>query len=111
MSTQLVASGIRLALGRHEHLPTILRGWRLPLALAMVPVAVGLAWQWSWLTAIGVVPVVLSVAPCAAMCGLGLCGSKLLGGSCKSSSTVGNSPPTVPRLASQTDTPETTIRN
>ena len=33
----------------------------------------GGALGWPWLVAIGVAPVLLSVAPCAAMCALGLC--------------------------------------
>ena len=42
-------------------------------AAALGVIAVAAAWQWSWLVAIGAVPLLLSVAPCAAMCGLGLC--------------------------------------
>ena len=33
----------------------------------------GLALNWGWLTAIGVAPILLAVAPCAIMCALGLC--------------------------------------
>jgi hypothetical protein len=33
----------------------------------------GFAWQWSWLVAIGVAPLLISAAPCLAMCALGLC--------------------------------------
>lgn len=40
------------------------------------------AWQWSWLVAIGVAPLLLSVAPCAAMCGLGLCMHRMGGRTC-----------------------------
>jgi hypothetical protein len=36
-------------------------------------IAVGLALNWSWLVAVGAAPLVLSLAPCAAMCALGLC--------------------------------------
>jgi hypothetical protein len=36
-------------------------------------VAIGLALNWSWLVAVGAAPLVLSFAPCAAMCALGLC--------------------------------------
>ena len=36
-------------------------------------VAVGLAVNWSWLVAVGAAPLILSLAPCAAMCALGLC--------------------------------------
>ena len=41
--------------------------------LAVTLLAAGLASQWTWLVAIGVAPVLLSVAPCAAMCALGAC--------------------------------------
>ena len=34
--------------------------------------AVGLVWQWSWLVAIGIAPLLLSAAPCVAMCALGV---------------------------------------
>jgi len=36
-------------------------------------VAIGLALGWNWLTAIGVAPIILSLAPCAAMFALGTC--------------------------------------
>ncbi len=36
-------------------------------------VATGLALNWSWLVAAGIAPTVLSLAPCAVMCALGLC--------------------------------------
>jgi hypothetical protein len=45
-------------------------------------IAVAAAWHWSWLVAIGVAPLLLSVAPCAAMCGLGLCMHRMGGRSC-----------------------------
>jgi hypothetical protein len=93
-------------------LAAILRDRRAWLLFGTVPIAAGLAWQWSWLTAIGLAPVLLSVAPCLAMCALGLCSAGMLaGGSCKSSSNqIGSSPETT-RLAAPNDSPETTIRN
>tara|TARA_R110002012_G_scaffold313726_1_gene525586 strand:+ start:9602 stop:9799 length:198 start_codon:yes stop_codon:yes gene_type:complete len=33
----------------------------------------GAALNWDWLTAVGAAPLILSLAPCAAMCALGLC--------------------------------------
>jgi hypothetical protein len=63
----------------------IARLGRSRLAIGVVGlgvIAVAAAWQWSWLVAIGVAPVLLSVAPCAAMCGLGLCMHRIGGGSC-----------------------------
>jgi hypothetical protein len=41
--------------------------------LALALLAAGFAWQWSWLVAIGVAPLLISTAPCLAMCALGLC--------------------------------------
>jgi hypothetical protein len=41
--------------------------------LGLALISGGLAWQWSWLVAIGVAPLLLSAAPCVAMCALGLC--------------------------------------
>lgn len=48
----------------------IRRGWTL-VALAIVGTSMAL--NWGWLTAIGAAPLILSFAPCAAMCALGLC--------------------------------------
>jgi hypothetical protein len=50
-----------------------------------------MALNWGWLTAIGLAPVLVSLAPCAVMCGLGLC---MKGGSGKgcSKSPEGASP-------------------
>lgn len=39
-------------------------------------VIVGLALGWNWLSAIGVAPVILSLAPCAVMCAVGACAMK-----------------------------------
>ena len=63
---------------------------RSRLALAAVAVgviALATAWQWSWLVAIGVAPLLLSVAPCAAMCALGLCMPRICGGSSASATS------------------------
>jgi NADH:ubiquinone oxidoreductase subunit K len=55
-------------------------------AVALGVIAVAAAWQWSWLVAIGVAPLLLTVAPCAAMCGLGLCMRRMAGRSCAANS-------------------------
>ncbi|HUZ73793.1 MAG TPA: hypothetical protein VMU87_12475 [Stellaceae bacterium] len=47
-------------------------------------VAAGLALGWNWLGAIGVAPFIIALAPCAAMCALGLCMNKMGGKSCSS---------------------------
>ena len=47
---------------------------------ALALISGGLAWQWSWLVAIGVAPLLLSAAPCVAMCALGLCMHRMCSG-------------------------------
>ena len=46
--------------------------WGL-LAAGIFVLTMGAAFNWSWLVAAGVAPVLLSLAPCAIMCALGLC--------------------------------------
>ncbi len=58
---------LRLPLGR--------RGLMLS---AMALIGAGLFLNWGWLTAVGAAPLILALAPCAVMCGLGLC---MMGGS------------------------------
>jgi len=50
-----------------------LRGRRAYIAAAMVVGGGGLALGWGWLAAVGVLPILLAVLPCAAMCAIGLC--------------------------------------
>lgn len=66
------------------------RVWmRLPLGrrglvlAALSVTAAGVVLNWGWLTAVGLAPLIVAAAPCAAMCALGLC---MTGGS-KSCST------------------------
>jgi hypothetical protein len=42
--------------------------WGL-LAAGILALTIGAAFNWSWLVAAGVAPVILSLAPCAIMCG------------------------------------------
>ena len=61
-----------------------LRGWR---GLTVFVAAIGLATiglSWSWLVAIGIAPLLLAFAPCAAMCAIGLCASRMGARSCAS---------------------------
>src|SRR5260221_8511250 len=55
----------------------VLRSWigdRRVLAVAgLAIVGTGLALGWNWLAAVGVAPLLVSAAPCIAMCALGLC--------------------------------------
>lgn len=71
MGTTLPASpmplSVRLIIGRVGRNRLLLGGVALPL------IAAGFIWQWSWLVAVGVAPLLLSAAPCVAMCALGLC--------------------------------------
>lgn len=43
------------------------------VALASVGVAAGVYFGWSWFVTAGLAPIILALAPCAAMCALGLC--------------------------------------
>jgi hypothetical protein len=62
-----------------------LGGRRGVILLAVAALGAGAALNWGWLVAIGVAPILLSLAPCAAMCALGLCMSKMGGKSCSPS--------------------------
>jgi hypothetical protein len=63
-----------------------LRGRNGVIAVIMLAVVIGAVLNWSWLVAVGIAPLLLAVLPCAVMCGLGLCMSKMVGGSCSASS-------------------------
>lgn len=58
---------------------TCVAGFRMPLGrrglviTAMAVIGAGMALNWGWLTAIGVAPLILSLAPCAVMCATGYC--------------------------------------
>ncbi len=43
------------------------------LAAAALVLGFGAYFNWGWLVAAGIAPVLLRVAPCAAMCALGMC--------------------------------------
>lgn len=60
---------------------------RLLLVGAATLMGGGMALNWGWLTAIGLAPILLSLAPCAVMCGLGMC---MKGGSGKGCSKSSN---------------------
>ena len=46
---------------------------RLLLVSVIIMIGSGLALNWGWLTAAGLAPILVSLAPCGVMCGLGLC--------------------------------------
>jgi hypothetical protein len=52
------------------------------IALIGLTVVIGAALNWSWLVAVGVGPLLITVLPCVAMCALGLCMNRMVGGSC-----------------------------
>jgi hypothetical protein len=49
------------------------------LVLGAAVLGLGLTFNWSWLVAAGIAPVILSLAPCAIMCALGLCMAGMAG--------------------------------
>ena len=61
-----------------------LSGRRVLILLSLVAVAAAAFFNWGWLVAIGVAPLLVAFAPCAAMCALGLCMSRMGGKSCSS---------------------------
>jgi len=63
-----------------------LRGPKGIAALILSALVIGAALNWSWLVAVGVAPLLMTVLPCAVMCGLGLCMNKMSGSSCSTSS-------------------------
>lgn len=65
-----------------------LGGRRAVIGVVVLVVGAGLALNWSWLVAIGAAPLLLALAPCAVMCGLGLCMNKMAGGSCSASAST-----------------------
>ncbi len=74
---QLSLAQSALALLRHY-----LTDRRVLAVLAVAVIGAGLALNWSWLVAAGIAPILLALAPCAAMCALGLCMRNMGGKSC-----------------------------
>ena len=78
-----------------------LRGWLVsPRGLIVVALAIigtGLALSWNWVVAAGFAPLLLSLAPCAAMCALGVCMMAKGNASCAKQGSAENAePPAVP---------------
>ena len=76
------ASRLSLAQTTRALLSHYLGNRRVLAVLAVAVIGAGLAFNWSWLVAVGIAPILLALAPCAAMCALGLCMSKMGGKSC-----------------------------
>ena len=66
-----------------------LSGRRGLILLTVAILGAGLVLNWSWLVAVGIAPLLLALAPCAAMCALGLCMNKMGGKSCSTESSSG----------------------
>lgn len=58
-----------------------LSGRRGLVAVAAIAAIAGLTLNWSWLVAAGIAPILIALAPCAVMCALGLCMTRMNGGS------------------------------
>lgn len=77
------------ALSRHY-----LTNRKVLAVLAVAVIGAGLALNWGWLVAAGIGPVLLALAPCAAMCALGLCMKGMGGKSCSDDKSGGAKDPT-----------------
>jgi len=71
------------ALGLLRH---YLGGRRGMIVLALAAAGIALYLGWGWLAAVGLAPLLLALAPCAAMCALGLCMNRGGGRSCSTDS-------------------------
>ena len=76
--------------------PAAKSGWQNPrnllIGVAIAGGAGALVLGWDWLVAAGVASIILAVAPCLAMCALGLCASRIG----KSEQTTAGMPPATP---------------
>lgn len=59
-----------------------LGGRRGLIVLTVAALGTGAFFNWGWLVAAGIAPLLLTLAPCAAMCALGLCMNKAGSKSC-----------------------------
>ena len=82
MQTEIVAVAPPVGVGQPSLVARLGRNRLVLGGIALALLAAGLAWQWSWLVAVGVAPLLLSAAPCAAMCALGLCMHRMSGRPC-----------------------------
>ena len=70
-----------------HHARNYLRGRTRMILASVAAVGAALAFNWSWLVALGVAPLLLALAPCAAMCALGLCMNRSGSESCSNPSS------------------------
>lgn len=90
-------SSIQIIGGLARH---YLGGRRGLMLLGTATVVAGVVLNWSWFVAVGLAPILLALAPCAAMCALGLCMNKLMGGDKSCSTKSSATPPEVKTNAS-----------
>jgi hypothetical protein len=79
------------------------------LVIGAVVLGLGLVFKWNWVVAAGIAPFVLAVLPCAAMCALGLCMSRMTNGSSAAQPPASNaaSPTSFPLVPATGDQSET----
>jgi hypothetical protein len=89
MSSPQIVSAAKPSLARDwlDALRYWLRGRRGVAALVVLAVVIGGVLSWSWLVAAGIASLLLTFLPCAVMCALGLCMSRMTGGSCSKSAS------------------------
>ena len=82
-----------------DRLPRWLSGWRGLVILGILVVAAGLYAGWGWLAAVGLAPIILSLAPCAVMCAIGACAMSRGRSSGASQTTPETADPAAPSAA------------
>ncbi len=66
---------------------------RRGLIAAIIVLGIPALWVgWPWLVVAGIAPILIALAPCAIMCDLGLCMSRMTGRTCSSNSTEDSDP-------------------
>ena len=82
METETALAVPLIGSDRVSQVARLLRNRLVLGGIALALLVAGAAWQWNWLVALGVAPLLLSVAPCAAMCAFGLCMHRMGGRAC-----------------------------
>lgn len=67
---------------------------RRGLIVGGLVVIAGLALGWNWLSAVGLAPIILSLAPCAVMCAVGACAMRKGNSSCSKPDAADAAKPT-----------------
>jgi hypothetical protein len=88
---------------RASRVPPWLRSRRGLILAAVTLIAGAIALGWPWLVAAGTAPLLLSAAPCLAMCALGLCMRGMSGKSCTAMTAHDDSGPSLHPRKDSTD--------